>query len=225
MRCFALVAAAGVGARFGGDVPKQYALLRGAPVLAHAVRRLSEGLVLAEPPRVLLARDDRWFDASVTPGLAVRCGGATRASTVRNGLDSLAGIARDDDWILVHDAARPCVDASSLKRLVDALVDDDVGGLLATRAIATVKRADESGRVLGTESRDRLWLAQTPQMFRYALLRKALAAPAADAYTDEAQAIEALGLRPRLVEGSATNVKITVAEDLVLAAAILAQPA
>ena len=221
MRCFALIPAAGVGTRFGGSVPKQYALLDGRPVLAHSIARLREGLPLAEPPRVLLAPDDRWFDEQCAGGIALRCGGATRGATVRGGLESLADVARDDDWVLVHDAARPCVDRESLQRLTEALADDPVGGLLAIPVRATLKRADDAGRVIRTESREGVWLAQTPQMFRYALLRRALAAAGADACTDEAQAVEALGLRPRLVEGRSTNLKITFADDLVLAEAIV----
>jgi 2-C-methyl-D-erythritol 4-phosphate cytidylyltransferase len=225
MRSFALIPAAGSGTRFRGELPKQYATIEGKPLLLHAVARLRAGLALAEAPRVLIAPDDAWFDVVVGDSdecVALRCGGATRAETVRNGLDTLASTADANDWVLVHDAARPCVDAAALRRLQDGLANDPVGGLLALPAMATVKRADDEGRVLRTESRERLWLAQTPQMFRYGLLREALAQDDAERFTDEAQAVEALGKRPRLIEGSSTNLKVTYADDLALAAAILA---
>ncbi|HVE49818.1 MAG TPA: 2-C-methyl-D-erythritol 4-phosphate cytidylyltransferase [Casimicrobiaceae bacterium] len=226
MRFFALIPAAGTGARFGGAVPKQYAMLDGAPLLGHALARLREHVPLEEPPRVLLAHDDSWFDrfdSLPSQGIALRCGGATRAHTVRNGLDSLVGIASDDDWVLVHDAARPCIDAASLRRLQREIADDEVGGLLAIPALATIKRADSEGRVVRTEAREGLWLAQTPQVFRFGLLREALSKDDIARFTDEAQAIEALGLHPRLIEGSSMNIKITLADDLELASAILAQ--
>lgn len=226
MRFFALIPAAGVGARFGADVPKQYAFIEGKPLVLHAVARLRKGLALDAPPHVLIAPDDPWFDVTVGDSdecIAIRCGGATRAETVRNGLSMLENAANAEDWVLVHDAARPCIDAPSLRRLVETVADDPVGGLLALPAMATIKRADGRQRVLRTEPREGLWLAQTPQMFRYTVLRKALAQPDAQRFTDEAQAVEALGKHPRLVEGSSTNLKVTFPDDLALAAAILAR--
>lgn len=226
-RLFALIPAAGGGSRFGAATPKQYAALAGAPVLAHTLARLLEGLALSET-FVALAAEDREFERMGPPvaGVtALRCGGETRASTVTNALASIAGHCADDDWLLVHDAARPCVPRDALTRLVEHLRDDPVGGLLAVPVADTLKRSDreaDAPRVLATEPRAHLWQAQTPQMFRFGVLRRAFASPAALACTDEAQAVEALGLKPRLILGSPENLKITYPADLVLAAAILA---
>jgi 2-C-methyl-D-erythritol 4-phosphate cytidylyltransferase len=158
----------------------------------------------------------------------LRCGGRTRSETVRNTLQALAGTCDDDDWVLVHDAARPCVPQDALARLVAQVGDDAVGGLLAIPVADTLKRAEGAGdapRVLRTENRAGLWQAQTPQMFRYGVLVRALAQSAASECTDEAQAVELLGLSPRLVRGSLSNLKVTFPDDLDLAAAILASQA
>jgi 2-C-methyl-D-erythritol 4-phosphate cytidylyltransferase len=230
VRTFIVVPAAGTGARFGAAHPKQYADLGGAPVLARTLDRLAT--LGADTTIVALAPDDVHYDDAIgeRPGVAaLRCGGATRATTVRRTLRALASRCADDDWILVHDAARPCVPADALARLVAQLRDDDVGGLLALPLGDTLKRAtasDEPPRVLRTEERTGLWLAQTPQMFRYRLLVAAHGRDARGECTDEAQAVEALAAtgvcgRPRLVVGSAQNIKITYAGDLALAAAIL----
>jgi len=226
-RTFVLIPAAGGGSRFGAATPKQYALLAGVPVLARTLSRLREGL---HPTHlfVALAPEDRDFERmgpkqdDVT---VLRCGGETRATTVANALSAIAEHCADDDWLLVHDAARPCVPRDALSRLVLHLTDDPVGGLLALPVADTVKRGDreaDAPRVVATESRAQLWLAQTPQMFRFGVLRRALAAASAQLCTDEAQAVEALGERPRLILGSPENIKITYPADLILAAAILA---
>jgi len=225
-RLFALIPAAGGGSRFGADEPKQYAMLMARPVIARTIERLASALDFARIV-VALAPDDTRFDAMALPRVAVhalRCGGATRAETVRNALANLHPLCHADDWVLVHDAARPCVPVEALKRLVTELADDPVGGLLAIPIIDTVKREDSTThpRVLATEPRDGLWQAQTPQMFRYGVLVDALSREGALAATDEAQAVEATGARPRLVLGSSRNVKITYPPDLALAAAILA---
>lgn len=229
-RTFVLVPAAGGGARFGGALPKQYALLSGVPVLAHTLERLATALAPAAT-FVAIAADDLHFERM--PGrpraaVALRCGGATRAATVRHALAAIADRCADDDWILVHDAARPCVPRDALARLTEHLRDEPVGGLLAVPVADTLKRSDgdaDAPRAAATVPRGGLWQAQTPQMFRYAVMRRAFAPDAADAYTDEAQAVEALGLAPRLVRGSPANLKITFPEDLALAAAILAAQA
>jgi 2-C-methyl-D-erythritol 4-phosphate cytidylyltransferase len=229
-RLFVLVPAAGGGSRFGGEVPKQYARLAGRPLLACTLDRLQDGLK-AGGITVIIAPDDAQYDlvigarAGVTP---LRCGGRTRFQTVRNGLRALAGTCGDEDWILVHDAARPCVPRDALERLVTHLAGEAVGGLLAVPVSDTLKRGDgnlDAPRVLRTEDRSGLWQAQTPQMFRYGVLVRALTHPAADGCTDEAQAVEALGLAPRLVRGSGANIKITFADDLHLATMILAMQA
>jgi len=229
-RLFALIPAAGGGSRFGAAMPKQYALLAGVPVLAHTLARLREGLELSET-FVALAAEDREFDRMGPPRAGVtvlRCGGETRAATVANALARTADQCADDDWLLVHDAARPCVPRDALTRLVEHLRDDAVGGLLAIPVADTLKRSDreaDAPRVLATEPRAHLWLAQTPQMFRCGVLRRAYAASAALTCTDEAQAVEAIGLKPRLILGSPENLKITYPADLALAAAVLAAQA
>lgn len=225
-RLVVLVPAAGGGSRFGGRTPKQYADLAGTTVLARTLMRLRDGLS-PHAMHVAIAPDDLAFGRTVTPmaGVtALRCGGATRAQTVANALQALAGHA-DDDWLAVHDAARPCVPVDALVRLVTHLRDDPVGGLLAIPVADTLKRGDadiDMPRVVATVPRAGLWQAQTPQMFRFGVLRRAFALPAALDATDEAQAAEAAGFAPRLVRGSPANLKITYAEDLVLASAILA---
>ncbi|MGE5622744.1 MAG: IspD/TarI family cytidylyltransferase, partial [Bacillota bacterium] len=142
-------------------------------------------------------------------------GGATRHQSVLNGLRTLEGQAGANDWILVHDAARPGLTAELIDKLVRELRDDPVGGLLAVPVVDTLKRSDGERRAQATVSREQLWAAQTPQMFRYALLRRAL--EEAEDVTDEAGAIEALGLRPKLVEGSPRNFKVTLPHDVALA--------
>lgn len=222
MRYHALIPAAGNGRRFRGDSPKQYWMLAGKPVLAHSLERLAAAFPLGEI-HVAIAPGDHWYADVIgaRPGvILLRCGGATRGETVRNALSTLSE-AGDEDWILIHDAVRPCVEFDALSRLRSELSGDAVGGLLALPAVGTLKRADADGRSAATEPRDGLWSAQTPQMFRLGVLRDALAHPAAVHYTDEAQAVEALGLKPRLVTGSPTNIKITYPDDLALAAAIM----
>ena len=231
VRRIALIPAAGGGRRFGGDLPKQYADLSGKPLLERTIERIRGALAL-DAIVVALAPDDAYFrvmgDAlrGVEP---LHCGGATRAETVANALAALAARCGDDDWILVHDAARPCVPADALQRLIAELADDSVGGLLAVPVADTLKREDRTtpARVLRTEDRAGLWQAQTPQMFRYGILRAALALPGALGVTDEGEAVEGLAATgacasPWLVAGSALNIKITFAADLALAAAILA---
>ena len=229
-RLIALVPAAGGGSRFGGSVPKQYAQLQGRPLLACTLDRLRSALDL-HCIAVVIAADDFRYDREigVREGVTVlRDGGSTRSETVRNGLLALAATCHDDDWILVHDAARACVPRDALQRLVAHLEHDATGGLLAIPVADTLKRGDgdvDAPRVLRTENRAGLWQAQTPQMFRYGVLARAFAHPAALECTDEAQAVEALGLAPQLVRGSQANVKITFSDDLQLAAAILASQA
>ena len=230
-RLIGLIPAAGGGRRFGTGMPKQYALLDGVPLLLRSMERLRECLPL-DWLAVAIAIDDAHYEHLIGPreGVEVmRCGGLTRAATVRNGLERLQGRCGDNDWVLVHDAARPCVPKAALMRLVGSVWDDDVGGLLAVPLADTLKRADtpsglasDSPRVVATEDRSALWRAQTPQMFRFCVLRRALAQEGALECTDESQAVEWLGHRPRLVPGSPSNLKITYPEDIAHAAAILA---
>lgn len=222
MAHYALVPAAGSGSRFGGELPKQYLMLHGKPLLQHALDRLQAQFPLARL-YVVLAPDDELFEAMITVTsnvIVLRCGGRTRGASVHNALSRMTGV--DDDWIVVHDAARPCVDADSSLRLQRELANDDVGGFLALPVTDTLKRVDDDSRVVRTEPREGLWRAQTPQMFRFGVLRRAFALPGLDGFTDEAQAVERLGLKPRAVVGNAFNVKVTFPDDLALASAILA---
>lgn len=222
-RHYAIVPAAGSGSRFGAEKPKQYLDLLGRPLIYHTLAALVAH-PLIERVWVVLAPDDPWWPrydwSALGPKLeTVRCGGATRAQSVGNGLRAAAMSAADDDWMLVHDAARPCLSREMLDALCDELAADPVGGILAVPVADTLKRADDSQRVAATEPRDGLWQAQTPQMFRYGRLVEALASH--PAVTDEAGAIEALGLKPKLVRGDSTNLKVTFPADLALAAMIL----
>lgn len=216
-----VLAAAGAGRRLGAASPKQYLCLAGRSILEHSLDRLL-ALPAIRGGVVVLAADDSRFSAlnyTADKPLWRAEGGAERCQSVLNGLLALDGRAAEDDWILVHDAARPCVRPADLARLVNELIDDPVGGLLAVPVRDTLKRADAQGRIVATEPRDAFWQAQTPQMFRYGVLRRALQASitAGRPVTDEAAAVEALGLRPRLITGHYDNLKITTAEDLLLA--------
>ena len=222
-RHYAIVPAAGSGSRFGAEKPKQYLDLIGRPLIFHTLAALTACPDI-ERVWVVLAPDDPWWPrydwSELGPKLeTVRCGGATRAESVGNGLQAAAMVAADDDWILVHDAARPCLSAAMLDALFAELADDPVGGILAVPVADTLKRADSEQRVAATEPRDGLWQAQTPQMFRYGQLEKALKNEMS--VTDEAGAIESLGLKPRLVRADSTNLKVTYPADLALAAMIL----
>ncbi|MDQ5878737.1 MAG: 2-C-methyl-D-erythritol 4-phosphate cytidylyltransferase [Pseudomonadota bacterium] len=222
-RYFAIVPAAGTGARFGAELPKQYLPLAGRPLIYHTLQALCRSPQI-ERVLVVLAPDDthwRGYDwRDIGPKLeTVYAGGATRADSVLAGLRAAATAAADDDWVLVHDAARPCLSQPMLESLVDELADDPVGGLLAMPVADTLKRADAESRVTATEPRDGLWQAQTPQMFRYAALLAAL--ESCRVVTDEAGAIEAAGFKPKLVKSDATNLKVTFPADLSLAELIL----
>jgi len=223
-RAWAVVPAAGSGRRMGAEVAKQYLPLCGRPVLAHALAPLFACERIAAVVLVVASGDERWTGI-VSPGerLLIAAGGAERCHSVLGGLEALAGRAAEDDWVLVHDAARPCLSGEELGRLFDALEGDSVGGLLATPLADTLKTADEAGRVAKTLPREGLWRALTPQMFRFGLLHRALAAAvtAGVMVTDEAAAMEHAGYRPALVAGHAANIKITGPEDLALAAAVL----
>jgi 2-C-methyl-D-erythritol 4-phosphate cytidylyltransferase len=222
-RYFAIVPAAGSGSRFGAEKPKQYLSLLGRPMIFHTLAALVACPEIDRVWVVLSPDDDEWrrYDWSDLGAKleTVRCGGKTRAESVTNGLQAAAMMAADDDWVLVHDAARPCLSAEMLSNLISDLADDSVGGILAVPVADTLKRADAAQRVAVTEPRDGLWQAQTPQMFRYARLLEALTQCAE--VTDEAGAIEALGLKPKLVSSDTTNLKVTYPADLALAAMIL----
>ena len=220
-RFYALVPCAGVGERAGAALPKQYQHVAGRSVVAHTlaalagVARLSRTLVVLSPLDALFEQHVPAFDGWVS-----RTGGTTRAQTVANGLDALAAQgASAHDWVLVHDAARCLVRPEWVDALIDACVDDAVGGLLALPLADTLKQAHQ-GRVTRTLDRSHKWQAQTPQMFRLGALRDALQRAGAGV-TDEASAIEACGLSPLLVRGSLENFKLTFAPDFALAERLL----
>ena len=179
-------------------------------------------VVLAPEDRAYAGHDWSAFAGKLEP---LFCGGETRRDSVYNGVVAAMAAVDADDWMLVHDAARPCLPRRDLERLIGETQADPVGGILALPAADTVKSvaADEAGvtRIVRTEDRSQLWLAQTPQMFRAGLLAQALKG-AGGGVTDEAGALEALGLRPRIVGGSRENLKVTYAEDVAIAEAILA---
>ena len=226
-RYFALLPAAGVGARMGTGLPKQYLEIVGRPMLWHAIHAF-ERHPRIERVYVVLSPEDGYWDGHDWSGLtklrALRCGGATRAESVLNGLTAIADEVAGQDWILVHDAARPCLSRDLLDKLLDEVSEDPVGGILAAPVADTLKREGEARRIRETVPREGLWGAQTPQMFHHGLLRRALE-HAGTQVTDEASAIEALGLSPRLVEGDITNLKVTFPRDLELAAWLLSRAA
>jgi 2-C-methyl-D-erythritol 4-phosphate cytidylyltransferase len=279
MRYWLVMPAAGVGRRFGEQIPKQYADLHGRTVMEWSLapflydsRCLGVVVVLgSDDPhwRTIASRlpdvtgATRATDASVAaalvdatrlaeraaergsasdpeglsdpalslptptavtlPKVTTAIGGRERSHSVRNGLAALAGRAAADDWVLVHDAARPCVSRQDVDRLLDRVQSHAVGGLLAAPAADTLKRAGENKEVIQTIDRASLWRALTPQMFRYGRLCEALDRAHGDgrAPTDEAQSLEWMGERPLVVEGSTTNIKITSADDLVIAIALM----
>ena len=222
MSTYALIPAAGTGSRLSKDSPKQYLSVAGRPILWHAVRAVcvppveSVFVVLSPGDNAFAAHDWSAFAGKLEP---LYCGGETRRDSVYNGLVALMATVEADDWMLVHDAARPCLPRKDLDALVRETQNDEVGGILALPVADTVKRAFQD-RIEATEDRSRLWLAQTPQMFRAGLLIQALKR-AKGAPTDEASAVEQLGLRPRLVAGSRENLKVTWPEDLAIAETIL----
>ena len=235
MRYWLVMPAAGVGRRFGNTKPKQYALLQGRTVIEWALAPFLTDPSCAGISISLAADDPYWGEVAErlaklpgrTPELIFAGGGVERSHSVRKGLAALGSRALADDWVLVHDAARPCLSSNDLQHLLDRLGTHRVGGLLATPAADTLKRASTELRadpeVAQTVDRAGLWRALTPQMFRYELLCDALDRALATNRlpTDEAQALEWTGEHPVLVQGSAANIKITSADDLVLAAALL----
>jgi 2-C-methyl-D-erythritol 4-phosphate cytidylyltransferase len=224
-RYWVVIPAAGVGKRMGADRPKQYLPLLGKCVIEQTLdcfigHQAVAGIVVA------ISRDDGyWPDLPVSHDAhIVRAeGGAERCHSVMNALDAMASMAHESDWVLVHDAARPCLTRGDLDKLIHELANDSTGGILAVPVRDTMKRGDGSGHIACTEDRNDLWHALTPQMFRYSLLRQALQQSLADGFavTDEASAIEHAGLKPRLIEGRADNIKVTRPEDLPLAAYFL----
>lgn len=225
-RCYALVPCAGVGARAGAAGPKQYEAIAGRALVAHTLDALAKVLRLAAV-LVVVSPDDTQF-AQAAPGFEgergwlARCGGATRAESVANGLAALRERgAQPHDWVLVHDAARCLIRPAWVDRLIDECMDDEVGGLLALPVADTLKAQGRDTRVAATVDRGGKWAAQTPQMFRMGLLAPALA-HAGPGVTDESSAVEALGHEPKLVRGDWENFKLTWPGDFALAERLLA---
>jgi 2-C-methyl-D-erythritol 4-phosphate cytidylyltransferase len=212
----------------GAEHPKQYLLIHGQPMIWHAIRAFERHPAISRTYVVISKQDGWWdgFDWSAFSKLVVlRCGGETRAESVLNGLractpEEESGV-RGDDWMLVHDAARPCLSPALLDKLLVELDGDPVGGILAAPVSDTLKRQTEAGRIAATIPRAGLWGAQTPQMFRHATLLQALEKVGREV-TDEASAIEALGMAPKLVESNLTNLKVTYPRDLDVATWLLA---
>lgn len=222
---WALVPAAGLGRRLGSKTPKQYLKLHGQEVLAWTLQTLNAVDYFEKIVLVLHPEDDYFAGHLVQkfPDVLVVLGGGERQDSVANGLEFLKDLAEDNDWVLVHDAARPCLLPEDINKLVSCLKENQVGGILATQVKDTLKRANESFKVIDTLKRHEYWLAATPQMFRFSLLREALnsAKEAGFIATDEAAAIEAMGLPVTIVEGRSDNLKITSQEDLALAEFLL----
>ncbi len=224
---WAIVPAAGVGKRMGAALPKQYLKLNGKEILVWTLSLLSELDFLEKIVLVVNPEDDYFSEnlASDFPNVLLVDGGAERLNSVAKGLDALSKLASDKDWVLVHDAVRPCVRKMDINNLLEKLSSNQVGGILASPVKDTLKRSDSAMHVTETLDRTQHWLAATPQMFRYGLLQKAIDAAIVSSYqaTDEAAAIEALGLPVQLVEGHSDNIKVTSKEDLALLEFILQQ--
>lgn len=223
MNYWVIIPAAGIGKRLGLITPKQYFKIGEKTVLEHTVARFQnistiKGIVVCIKPD-----DPVFMNLPISKQVMIAEGGKERCDSVLNGLNLLEQYAKEDDWVLVHDAARPCVRKSDIEKLITTIKKHPVGGLLAVPVKDTVKRADIKQTIKATIDRKNLWLASTPQMFRFKLLKGALelASIQEQIVTDESQAIEALGLKPLLVEGHADNIKITYPSDLALASFFL----
>jgi len=227
-RFWAVIPAAGIGSRMAAADPKQYLPLCGKTVLEHTLERIISHPRIVATVLVISADDGHWprlADSFAKSSLWIAAGGAERCHSVLNGLRALASHAAPRDWVLVHDAARPCVRRKDIDALLEQLMDHPVGGLLGIPVADTMKRTDREGNIIETVQRKGLWRALTPQMFRYEQLLQALQA-ALDQdklVTDEAAAMEISGHMPRMVEGHADNIKITRPQDLALAELFLRQ--
>ncbi|ALQ50119.1 2-C-methyl-D-erythritol 4-phosphate cytidylyltransferase [Nitrosomonas ureae] len=226
---FALIPAAGSGSRMDSELPKQYLLLNNKPLIYHSINTLYHNKLITSIFVVLAPDDYNWIKHDWSEFsdklIVLNCGGATRAESVLNGLTiaKQKNLVDANDWILVHDAARPCLAAAQLDKLISELSHDEIGGLLAVPVSDTLKRSNIDNLVMCTEPRENLWQAQTPQMFRYKLLTKALQNAKKLHITDDSSAIEALGLHPKLILSDTYNFKVTYPKDLALAELIIHQ--
>jgi len=218
---WAVVPAAGSGTRMGAEKPKQYLTLLQKTIIEHTLERLLRHESISGISIAISSGDSYWnsvrFNTDKT--VVVAHGGKERCHSVINALNALNNIAAADDWVLVHDAARPCVRLQDIDKLINELQEHPVGGILAVPVHDTIKRGGMAAQIVETVDRRDLWQAQTPQMFRLESLRNALQQAIEDGFlvTDEASAMEHLGLKPKLVEGHADNIKVTRPEDLPLA--------
>lgn len=222
-RFHVIIPAAGNGSRMGAASPKQYLKLHGKTLIQHVIHVFEQTDRVSAIHIIINENDAHWSHADVQASGRLQvhqCGAETRAATVLNGLKAIESQVDAEDWILVHDAARPGLTVTLLEKLLNTLENDVVGGLLALPLADTLKRADAVQRVAATIPRNDLWQAQTPQMFRYVTLKKALSAFNGTP-TDEAEAIEALGLKPQLVTGELRNLKVTYPQDLAVLTALL----
>jgi 2-C-methyl-D-erythritol 4-phosphate cytidylyltransferase len=225
LKFWAVVPAAGVGKRMQSDRPKQYLELAGKTVIEQTLARLLGSEVFSAIAVAVSVEDPYWpeLELSRHPQVVTAPGGKERADSVLSALKSLHGRADENDWVLVHDAARPCITSEDIHKLIDTLVDDDIGGILALSSHDTLKDV-QGDAIVGTLDRRHIWRALTPQMFRYRMLKTALIeAEGNPAITDEASALELKGLKPKIVEGRPDNIKITRPEDLALATFYLEQ--
>ncbi len=228
MQFWSVVPAAGVGLRMGGVLPKQYLKLGKQTIIEHTLNRLRNHPLISGVVLVISSEDPHWQQLQLpecaTP-LWIAEGGAERCHSVLNGLDKLQEFASDDDWVLVHDAARPCLRSTDINKLIEGLQCHSVGGLLGLPVADTIKQVGDDGMIIKTVDRRALWRALTPQMFRVGLLKKALKHALSKEYmvTDEASAVEFYGYCPLMIEGSADNIKITHPNDLSLAETFLQQ--
>ncbi len=224
MTIWAILPAAGIGQRMGAPIPKQYLDLAGKPVIQHSIETLLQ-VSAVDSVTVALNPADTHFANLDLPSNRIRTieGGDSRQQSVLNGLVSLESLANDDDWVLVHDAVRPCVQVQDIEKLLGEVSDHPIGGLLATPQDNTLKLSDGSNHAIETVDRSAYWQALTPQVFRYAALKHAIqnAIESNKPVTDEASAIETQGGKPLLVEGDRNNIKLTRESDLYLADAIL----
>jgi 2-C-methyl-D-erythritol 4-phosphate cytidylyltransferase len=222
---FAVVPAAGVGKRMQADRPKQYLPLQNQTVIEHTLTRLLQADIFNTIAVAISAEDPYWFDLTIAkqPKILTAPGGKERADSVLSALKSLENQADMDDWVLVHDAARPCITCADIHKLIDTLKNDATGGILALPSHDTLKQVDGC-QIQQTLDRRIVWRALTPQMFRYGVLKQALEQTQGNlAITDEASALELTGLPAKIVEGRPDNIKITQPEDLLLAQFYLEQ--
>ena len=224
---WAVIPAAGMGIRMKSGMPKQYLGIQGIAILEHTLKIFCTNDQIRGVVVALAENDANWVNLGIHDNkkIITTIGGRERSQSVLNGLEALKDLAGHDDWVLVHDAARPCLRPEDLEKLMETLAEHPTGGILGVPVGDTMKRAGRDREIIETVDREDLWHALTPQMFRYGLLKSALEHAIAEniQVRDEAQAVELLGVKPALVEGHSDNIKITYQSDLTLAQFILSQ--